>query len=135
MTDGAWEIVGRDVEQLPLDRTVGDAVRALIRRRWKNNAAKQVEQRWDLDPKTARNVVNGHCSERTITKAVQAEGWAFWAALGEELTGQTYDQHLQSIIEETERAKQSFASRRDRVLSLEARASELVAMGHRLAAE
>jgi len=108
MTDGAWQVVGEDFQQLQLGKTVGDALRGLIRARFKNNAAKVIEAAWDLDARTARNVVSrGHVSERTLTKAARAERWALWMALGEELFGQSYreweEQRLQQIIEEAER--------------------------------
>ena len=100
--------MGENFQQLRFGKTVGDALRDLIRARFKNNAAKVIETKWDLDPRTARNVVSrGHVSERTLTKAARAERWALWMALGEELFGQSYreweEQRLQSIIEEAER--------------------------------
>lgn len=135
MTHGAWEIVGWDDQQLPLEKSIGDAVRGMVRRRWKNNAAKMIERTWDLDPKTARNVVgNGNVSERTLTKAVRAEGWAFLAALGEELTGQSYDQYLASIIEREAHAQKERERVRDNVVRLETRARELGAVLHRQSA-
>jgi hypothetical protein len=108
MTYGAWEIVGQNSQQLPFGKTIGDALRDLVRSRFKNNAAKAIEARWNLDAKTAKNVVSsGHVSERTLTKAARAERWALWMALGEELFGQSYaeweEQRLQTIIEEAER--------------------------------
>jgi len=126
MTDRTWEIVGQKDWNLPLEKSLGEAVCGLIRKRWKSNAAKHIEREWDLDPKTAKNVVqNGNVSERTLTKAVRAEGWAFLAALGEELTGQTYEQHLEQRIEETRRVQERIASQRQRIRALEtARASQ-----------
>lgn len=108
MTYGAWEIVGRNYQELPIGKTVGDALRGLIRARFRNNAAKNIEQMWGLDAKTARNVVTqGNVSERTLTKAARAERWSLWMALGEELFGETYaayeEQRLQQIIAEAER--------------------------------
>jgi hypothetical protein len=130
MTHGAWEIVGWDDQQLPLEKSIGDAVRGMVRRRWKNNAAKMIERAWDLDPKTARNVVgNGNVSERTLTKAVRAEGWAFLVALGEELTGQSYDQYLAHIIEREAHAQRERERTRADVVRLQTRAREL---GHLL---
>lgn len=127
--------MGREDWKLPLDKSVGDAVRDLVRRRWPNNAAKHLERSWELDPKTAKNVVgNGNVSERTLTKAIRAEGWSFVAALAEELTGQTYDQHLQSIIEETAREQEARERQRDRVRQMEVRAAELGALLSRPAA-
>lgn len=131
MTCVERDFVDQEARHFPTDRTLGEAVRQLIRRRWTSNAAKHLEREWDLDPKTAKNVVQaGNVSERTLTKAIRAEGWGFLAALGEELTGHTYDQHLENRIEETRRVEERLARRRDRVRDLEARASELVRMGH-----
>lgn len=108
MTYGAWEIVGRNTQELPLGKTIGDALRDLIRLRFKNNAAKHIEGLWGLDAKTAKNVVtSGHVSERTLTKAARAERWALWMALGEELFGQSYseweEERLTAIIKEAGR--------------------------------
>ena len=131
MTCVERDFVDQEARHFPTDRTLGEAVRQLIRRRWASNAAKHLEREWDLDPKTAKNVVQaGNVSERTLTKAIRAEGWGFLAALGEELTGHTYDQHLENRREETRRVEERLARRRDRVRDLEARASELVRMGH-----
>lgn len=108
MTDGAWQVVGTDYRELQLGSTIGDALRRLVRERFKFNTAKKIEARWGLDPRTARNVVTqGNVSERTLTKAAHAERWTLWMALGEELFGQSYaeweEQRLKSIIEEAER--------------------------------
>lgn len=108
MTYGGWQVVGTDYRELPLGTTIGDALRRLVRERFKVNTAKNIEGRWGLDPRTARNVVTqGNVSERTLTKAALAERWGLWMALGEELFGQSYaeweEQRLKTIIEEAER--------------------------------
>lgn len=108
MTYGSWQIVGGDFRELPLGTTVGDALRRLVRERFKGHTAKKIEDRWGLDARTARNVVSqGNVSERTLTKAALAERWELWAALGEELFGQSYEawqeERLKTIIEEAER--------------------------------
>lgn len=108
MTYGGWQIVGGDFRELPLGTTVGDALRRLVRERFKHHTAKKLEDRWGLDARTARNVVSqGNVSERTLTKAALAERWELWAALGEELFGQSYEawqeERLKTIIEEAER--------------------------------
>ena len=108
MTYGAWQVVGEDYQGLRLGKTIGDAVRSLVRTRFRNNAAKAIEGIWTLDARTARNVVTqGNVSERTLTKAARSEGWAFWMALGEELFGESYreweEQRLTKIIEEAAR--------------------------------
>lgn len=126
MTYGAWEIVGEDYRELRLGRTIGDAVRLLVRERFKTHAAKRIEGMWGLDPRTARNVVSqGNVSERTLTKAARSEGWAFWMALGEELFGQSYrewDEHrLTKIIEEAERDLERVRRLRPKAESVPAR--------------
>lgn len=125
MTDRTWDFVGKENRHFS-ERSIGDAVRGLVRRRWNSNAAKMLERHWDLDPKTARNVVGqGNVSERTLTKAVRAEGWSFLAALGEELTGQSYAEHLQSIIEREADVQRDRESQRDAVRRMETRARDL----------
>jgi hypothetical protein len=132
MTIGAWEIVGQEYRELPIAKTVGDALRDLIRKRYANNAAKRIERDWDLDPKTAKNVVSvGHVSERTLTKALRAEGWGLLLALGAELTGETFDQfeerRLNSLIAEAELARQNIRSLAARRQTLEARTARAFA--------
>lgn len=110
--------MGKDTQQLPLGHTLGDAMRLLVRSKFGNNAAKKIEARWGLDPKTARNVTQGNCSERTLTKAIRAEGWTLLEALGHALTGQTHHEweeaRLQRIIEEATRAQESIRRLRTR---------------------
>lgn len=108
MTYGGWQVVGGDFRELQLGTTIGDALRRLVRERFKHNTAKKIEARWGLDARTARNVVSqGNVSERTLTKAALAERWALWMALGEELFGESYEawqeERLKTIIEEAER--------------------------------
>jgi len=128
MTDAVMDFVGRNDRDFP-DRSIGDAVQDLVRRRWESNAAKMLERHWDLDPKTARNVVGqGNVSERTLAKAIRAEGWGFLAALGEELTGQSYADHLNDLIERDRLVQEQRSIQRDSVRQLEARARDLGAI-------
>jgi hypothetical protein len=136
MTHGAWEIVGQDYRELPLGKTIGDALRGLIRKRWPNNAAKKIETLWDIDPKTAKNVVSqGNVSERTLTKAALAERWALWIALGEEVFGESYaeyeERQLTAIIEKAEHARQNLVRLRARREALASRALEPDGLGDR----
>lgn len=132
MTHGVWEIVGKSDQKIPMEKSIGEAVRGLVRRRWKANAAKSIAREWDLDPKTARNVIeNGHVSERTLTKAVRAEGWSFLSALGEELTGETFAQYLHRITEAEAHAQREREAHRDNVVRLQTRAADLAAFLHR----
>lgn len=107
MTYGTVDFVGREVQQLPLGKTIGDAFRSLVVRRFPHHGPKALERAYGYDPSTAKNIIHRGCvSERSLTKAARAEGWAFWLALGEELFGQSYtdweEQRLQSIIERAE---------------------------------
>ncbi len=118
--------MGRDNRHLPLDKTIGDAVRDLVRRRWSNNAAKMIEGAWGLDPKTAKNVVgSGNVSERTLTKAIRAEGWAFLDALGQETTGESYADYLSRITQKEADVQRHREAERDRIRSLETQARNL----------
>jgi hypothetical protein len=131
MTVGALEIVGRNFREIPICNSIGEALKKVIRDRYANNAAKRIEGDWGLDPKTARNVVTvGHVSERTLTKAVRAEGWDLILALGAELTGETHSQweerRLNHIIQEAERARKNLVSLRQRREAVEARAADVL---------
>lgn len=110
------------------DRSMGELLAQFVRRRWPRDTAKHVSRAWEVEPATAANLIKGHASERTITKALKAEGWPLVMALGEAVTGRSYADHLQDIIHETERAREGAARRRDTFVSLEARAAELVAV-------
>jgi hypothetical protein len=127
MTYGAEDIVGRDYQDFRHGKTIGEALKGIVRRRWHNNAAKLIEQQWGLDPKTAKNVVSsGNVSERTLSKAARAERWALWMALGEELFDETYDDYLRGVLDEFEQRKRRTAAHRDHIRSLEARAGSLL---------
>lgn len=112
-----------------IPRTMGELLAEFVRKRWPRHTAKSVERAWDVDPQTAANLVRGHASERTITKALKAEGWPLLMALGEAMTGQAYDEFLESIVHEQERIRERAAERRDQVRRLEARAAALVGLG------
>jgi len=132
MASTGWQVVGHNSQELPISKTVGDALRDLIRKRYANNAAKRIERDWDLDPKTAKNVVSaGHVSERTLTKAVRAEGWSLLLALGAEITGETHsefeERRLTHIIQERDDAAQTLVSLRARREALDARAARALA--------
>lgn len=134
MTSIGWNFVPEQQQQL-IDRTMGEALARMVRTRWPRDTAKAVAKAWDIDITTAQNVTRGHASERTLTKAIRAEGWSLLAPLGEALTGQSYEHHLTRALEETARAQRQLEDRRDRVRDLEARAAGVAGVGPRLAAE
>lgn len=127
MTYAGWEFVPED-RQL-FGRTLGEALARLARDRWPRGTTKMVAKAWDLDLGTAENLTKGHASERTITKAIRAEGWDLLGALGHALTGQTYEQWLEAklttLIDESNRAAESIRSLRARRERLEAGAASL----------
>jgi len=127
MTSIGWGFVQQDTSEL-IPRTMGEHLAACVRKRWPKSTAKAVERAWDVDPTTAANIIRGRASERTISKALKAEGWPLLMALGEAMTGQAYDEFLESIVHEQERIRERAAQRRDHVRRLEARAAELVAV-------
>jgi len=67
---------------------------------WARGApAKVTARRWGVDPKTAENVSQGVVSSRTLEKVVAAEGWPLVLALGESLTGQSYEEWLEHELQ------------------------------------
>lgn len=100
------------------DLSLGEALSELARQRYPRDTAKHLAKAWDIDPATAANVVKGHASERTLTKAIKAEGWGLLACLGAALTGETYEQfeerQLQQIIERAADASQKLVQLRSR---------------------
>lgn len=118
-------------DYMPLDRqlferSLGELMATFVRRRWPRDTAKTVARAWDIDPATAANLIKGHLSTQTLAKALKAEGWPLFMALGEAVTGEEYVTFLQGVADEQARATQRAAARRDTVRSLEARASAVV---------
>lgn len=117
---------------MPADRQLfgfspGEALADIARQKYAS--AKQLARAWGIDPTTAANVFKGHLSAPTLAKAVAAEGWSLWEALGTTLTGETYEQYeerrLQSIIEQAETARENLIRLRSRRAALDERAREL----------
>ena len=124
MTHGATGYMTLD-RQL-FRRRIADALTDLLSQRHKT--AKQAAKAYGIDPSTAENMRKGHLSVPTLEKVARAEGWALWAALGEELFGQSYDQYLASIIEREAHAQKERERHRDNVVRLETRARQLGAV-------
>lgn len=133
MTLELAELMPRD-RQL-FDRSMGELLAAFVRRRWPRDTAKHVSRAWEIDPSTATNLTKGHASERTITKALKAEGWPLLIALGEAVTGESYQEFLRGIADETAHAAERARARADRVQALESRAVGLLSALDRPAAE
>lgn len=126
---------GTDFMTLPrhlFPHRMADALCGLVSQ--KHGTAKRMARAYGIDPSTAENLRKGHLSVPTLEKVAKAEGWALWVALGEEMFGQTYPDHLQDIIERTAREQAARADERDRVRQMEVRASELGAVLSRPAA-
>lgn len=125
---------------LGLQRNLGDAFSELVRRLFPHHTAKSAARHFNLEFVTAQNAVKGKASERTITKAVHAEGeeaWALWDALGELLIGESRDTYeerkIRQIIESTENAKQRTFARLERRAALGAGSAFMDALGDRQA--
>src|SRR5690606_1106515 len=121
------------VNFMPLDRqlferSMGELLAVFARRRWPRDTKKHVAGAWGISQPTAENLVKGHASERTITKALSAEGWPLIMALGQAVTGRSYAEYLGEIVHEQERASAAAAARRDTYVSLEKRAAKLVSL-------
>lgn len=110
------------------DLNIGEAVSMMVRQRYPRDTAKLIARAWNIDATTAANVVKGHCSERTLTKAVRAEGWSFIQALGATITGETFEQfeerRLTQIITEANHARENIRSLAARRAALDARAAD-----------
>jgi hypothetical protein len=129
-----------DPDFMQLDRqlfslSIGEALCALARQKYPRDTAKHLARAWDIDPATAANVVRGHASERTLTKAIKAEGWGLLAHLGAALTGETFHQYeerqLQQIIERAADASQKLVHLRARREALAAQSLDPDALGDR----
>ncbi|WP_454760603.1 hypothetical protein [Caulobacter segnis] len=68
----------------------------------------------------------GNVSERTLTKAIKAEGWDLLLELGAELTGETFEEfeerRQQRIIEEAKSAQETVRILRAKRAALDKRA-------------
>lgn len=91
---------GMDFVQLSpqlFDRTLGEAVAELVRQRYPN--PKALARAWRIEVGTAENVWRGHASTRSLGAAVVAEGWQFIEALGSTVTGETYEQYQERLVD------------------------------------
>lgn len=100
-------------------KNVGGVLRALAKRYWPKNTAKQVATVWEMDLTTATNLTKGHASERTITKALIAGDWPLLMELGEALYGKTYAEHLLTLAQEAADAQRKAADNAAWVARLE----------------
>lgn len=113
-------------------RSLGDAF-AVMCRSLAGNTPNPVARALDMDPKTARNAIDGKAGVPVITKSLQSrqkandDHYELWLALGQMIFGETLDQYeerkLQRIIESTENAKSLAEARASRRRHLENRAT------------
>lgn len=131
-------------EFVPLRRqlfelSIGEALADLARQKYPRDTAKHIARAWGIDASTAANVVKGHASERTLTKAIKAEGWGLLACLGAALTGETYSQfeerQLQQIIERAADASQKLVQLRSRREAMASQSLDPDALGDRRPAD
>ncbi|WP_454760628.1 hypothetical protein [Caulobacter segnis] len=127
MASKGMQIVGGDYRELRASESIGEALKRIVRDRHQAHAAKRIERAWGLDARTARNVATeGNVSERTLTKAIKAEGWDLLLELGAELTGETFEEfeerRQQRIIEEAKSAQETVRILRAKRAALDKRA-------------
>jgi hypothetical protein len=88
--------------------TIGAALGHFAKRRYPSNTAKVAATAWGIELETAKNVVRGQASERSLAKAVKAEGYEVLDAIGEALTGMSRIEwecaKIKQIGEELQRA-------------------------------
>jgi hypothetical protein len=113
-------------------RNLGGVLAGFVRQRFPRDTIKQTAKALNCTLPAAANVTKGHASERTLTKAFQVWPWELSIAVGEAFSGRTYADDLTRIIEETARAQENLAARRDHVRQLEARAFGLDGLEPRL---
>jgi hypothetical protein len=109
----------------PESKNAGGVLATFLRDRFPRDRIKMVARELDCTLDTAANALKGKASERTLTKALQVWPWELSLALGQAFSGQTYDEHLNHLIEETQRVADRRQAQRARTRDLEARAAEL----------
>lgn len=85
---------------LPLARDLREAVVLYLKTKYPINTTLHVSKDIDLDKTTAKNLLKGHASDATITKAIRAGGWDMAMAVIGSVIGTSLDDHI-----ENERAK------------------------------
>lgn len=112
---------------MPLNRhdqtdNLGDLLARFVRATYPHDTAKTVARKYDLKLTAAENLTKGHCSERSLAKALKAEGWPLVMAIGEAMAGGSYEEFLRGVADEHEREAARARARRDHLRQLEARA-------------
>lgn len=127
-------------QRLPRTRDLADAFAQLLRNAY-GQTPKSVAVETDLDPRAARNALEGKAGVPVITKSLLArqkagdDHYELWLALGQMLFGEALDQYeerkLRRLIESTENARTIAEARAERRRALGRRASAAVAEWHR----
>lgn len=122
-------------QRLPETRDLGEAFAQLLRRAY-GQTPKSVAIEVDLDPRAARNALEGKAGAPIITKSLLArqkagdDHYELWLALGQMLFGETLDEYeerkLQRLIESTQNAKTIAEARAERRRALDRRASAAI---------
>lgn len=142
------EILGRDTPKFPEVKNLGEALQQAAKRRWKQDTKKMAQASWEIDPKTAKNLVDeGMAGAAVVAKAIKAQqaknkdAWELWLEMGRSLIGESLDAYeerkLQEIIEKTQHAKRQMEERRARRMArraADADAPGVVALLDRLSA-
>lgn len=128
MTEIGVNFLSEDRQLFP--RGLGELLALYVKRKWPRDTVKHVSRAFDTDPRTAANVTKGKGGNVILTKAVRAEGWPLLIALGEQLVGYTYQEHLARMVEEAANVQRLHEQHRAAVAELEKRAAE-IGLSHR----
>ncbi len=111
------------LQRQPAHPRLGELISRFVRDSYPRDTAKHVARRWGVSATTAANVVKGHVSIPTLTKALAAEGWGFWDKIGAAVTGETYAQFeeraLLTVIEKADHARSKLGEARARRAALD----------------
>ena len=119
MTDGSVGFM--PLRRQLFARRMAEVLSELLSQR--HTTPQRIARAYSLDRSTAENLRKGHLSVPTLEKVLRVEGWELWENLGREMFGHSYEQHLEHLVGELERAADEKAARRERVRKLEAQAS------------
>lgn len=98
-----------DGQMLPFSRDLREALAIYARRTWPVNTSGHAAKAWGLPKTTAANLLKGHASDATVTKILQAGGWALALPVIGAVIGQPvhafFREQMKHAAQEAERAQ------------------------------
>lgn len=140
LTEGAF-LIPED-QNLRIARNLGDALMVVAKHLYPHQTSKHLQNEWEVDRITAKNVVQGVAGGAVVTKGVRArqkshdDHWDMWLALGRMIFGESLAEYqerkLREIIESTENAIRLREESLARSRALDDRSAKLVALDTRV---